>query len=251
MKEEYMSSAEIRKEIADLKIRLLFQLEFEEELEKLQQECAQEDAGEAEMISAHREEILRRIDSEARKRKAEQNSKTGPGSRPARRGCMRAWNVIAVAAVMLLVSIGSALATIHLVEAGMLDVQIREKGAVCRMIQTDSGMNVPEEWQGKYYLSYIPEGYYLEYANGFGVSYIDGMGGKLKFDENLHGIRSANDTENVIIDNVMLNDVQAMVTEKDGWITIIWSMNDRYFVMEINEDRETALRVAVSVSLVE
>lgn len=247
MKEEYMSSAEIRKEIADLKIRLLFQLEFEEELEKLQKECAQEDAGEAEMISAHREEILRRIDSEARKRKAEQNSKTGPGSRPARRGCMRAWNVIAVAAVMLLVSIGSALATIHLVEAGMLDVQIREKGAVCRMIQTDSGMNVPEEWQGKYYLSYIPEGYELEYANWFGVCYVDAHGGELRFDENMHGDSGDVDTENAVVSNAALNGVGAMIVEKGGWTTVFWSMDNRYFVVEIHENRETALRIAAGV----
>ena len=65
-----MTSAEIREKIAELKIRLAFQLEFEEELKKTLAECEDADSEQEEQRTDRSAEILGRIEAEARKRKS-------------------------------------------------------------------------------------------------------------------------------------------------------------------------------------
>lgn len=244
MTEEYMTSAEIREKIAELKIRLAFQLEFEEELKKTLAECEDADSEQEEQRTDRSAEILGRIEAEARKRK----------SRAAgRRRTRRVGKIVAIAAILMTISCGSALAAIcGLVEAGILkfDVKVQEKGTIFELLRPKNKVDVPDGWQGKYYPSYIPDGYEIGCVNDFGVRLVDGKGGILKFDENIYGDRVVADTEYSVTSSIMMNDVEVMVVEKSGWTTVVWSMDNKYFVVEGNEGKEIVLRVASSVSLI-
>lgn len=240
LNEEYLSAAEIRKKIADLKIRLAFQEEFEEELA----ECERA-AGDTDQAAKEQEaRILREIAAETKKRARR---------RVGRERSMRAVQVAAMAAVLLTISFGSALAAIRMVEAGILrlDVRINENGTIFRLVEMERKVEVPEGWRGKYYPSYIPEGYLISSVGDGWVAYKNGNGQELYFDESIYGYRKTVDTENSIVSRVTLNGVEAMVVEKVGRTIVVWSSDDRYFIISINENREVALRIAASVDLYE
>jgi len=239
--EEYMTSAEIRQKIAELKIRLAFQLEFEEELERTLAECQQSDESAKEVMKAGEPKILREIDAAARKaRAAARNEK----------GMPRGWKIVAIAAVLMAVSIGSALAAICMVEAGILKVDVQDQGTVFRLIAPDNRAAVPEGWKGQYYPTYIPEGYMFSGFMKTGVYYNSSNGKRLYFDEKMYGDRRRVDTEEGNVSSMMLNGAEATIIEKDGWTMVIWTMDDKYFVIDISGDRETALKVAASVQVI-
>lgn len=239
-----MTSAEIREKIAELKIRLAFQLEFEEELEKTLAECEEANSEPEKQITDRNAKILREIEAETKKR-----SSRNVGRRRTR----RVGRIIAVAAILMTISCGSALAAIcGLVEAGILkfDIKVQEKGTIFELLQIKNKIDIPEGWQGKYYPTYIPEGYCIKNINEFGVRYVDESGNEIGFSEKPYGRRNDIDTENALVSNETLNGIEAMVMEKNGRTSIVWNADDRYFVVEVHEGREMALRIAASVSLI-
>lgn len=242
MTEEYMTSAEIREKIAELKIRLAFQLEFEEELKKTLAECEKADSEPEEQRTDRSAEILGRIEAEARKRRYSQRR---------RGGRVRAGKVVLIAAVLMLVSIGSALAAICMVEAGILNIKVCKDNTVFRLLETKSKVDVPEGWQGKYYPRYIPEGYSVKTVNGFGVRYIDEAGNEIGYSEKNYGRRKGIDTEDAMVSSETLNGIEVMVMEKNGRTSILWNADNRYFVVEVHEGKGLALKIAASVSLIE
>lgn len=242
MTEEYMTSAEIRQKIAELKIRLAFQLEFEEELERTLAECQQSDESAEEVMKAGEPKILREIDAAARKARAAARKE---------KGMPRGWKIVAIAAVLMAVSIGSALAAICMVEAGILKVDVQDQGTVFRLIAPDNRAAVPEGWKGQYYPTYIPEGYEFSYYDGTGVYYRNSAGDKLYFEENLYGRRRFVDTETSTVSYMTLNGSEVMVVEKSGLITIVWSIDERYYCVGIEDEKALALKVAASVEMIE
>lgn len=237
-----MTSAEIRQKIAELKIRLAFQLEFEEELERTLAECQQSDESAEEVMKAGEPKILREIDAAARKARAAARKE---------KGMPRGWKIVAIAAVLMAVSIGSALAAICMVEAGILKVDVQDQGTVFRLIAPDNRAAVPEGWKGQYYPTYIPEGYEFSYYDGTGVYYRNSAGDKLYFEENLYGRRRFVDTETSTVSYMTLNGSEVMVVEKSGLITIVWSIDERYYCVGIEDEKALALKVAASVEMIE
>lgn len=240
-----MTSTEIREKIAELKIRLAFQLEFEEELAKTLVECEETDSEPEKQQADKDAEILRRSEAETRKRK----SRT-----VGRRRARRVGRIFAIAAILMTISIGSAFAAIcGLVEAGILkfDVKVQEKGTIFELLRLENKVDVPEGWQGKYYPSYIPDGYSVKTVNDFGVCYIDKNGNEIGFSEKEYGIRKGIDTEEALVSRETLNGIEVMVMEKNGRTSIIWNADNRYFVVEVHEGKGLALKIAASVSVIE
>ena len=119
------------------------------------------------------------------------------------------------------------------------------------MLQIENKIDIPEGWEGKYYPTYISEGYWIENINEFGVRYVDKSGNEIRFSEMPYGRRKGVDTEDALISNATLNGIEVMVVEKNERTSIIWNADDRYFVVEVHEGREMALRIAASVSLID
>ena len=116
MYEEYLNSKEIVQKIADLKIRLALQQEFEQEVDKLVAEVNPTDTGQTRQIREMEEQVLRDIAAHTVRRTQRHEQK---------RRFPRCARVIAAIALLIMVSVGSAMATVHMVQIGLLKLDIQ------------------------------------------------------------------------------------------------------------------------------
>ncbi len=99
----------------------------------------------------------------------------------------------------------------------------------------DAAFDVPEGWQGEWYLSRVPEGYVLEtvYPVFNTVDYKNAGGDRLTFDELDENAWTNLDTENADVRHVSVGGRQVMVVEKQTVLTAVWSTEDRYFILSL------------------
>ena len=150
MWEEYMTADEIRQEIADLKIRLAFQTEFEREAEEVLQETAQPGADLIKGIRTEESKILQDIGLYFAKKK--RRSPMSVHSLP------KACKAAVVLAAVLMISVTSAFATMQMIRVGILklDIQAYDDRTEFQLLQTGETMEVPDGWTGVFYPAYIP-----------------------------------------------------------------------------------------------
>lgn len=117
----------------------------------------------------------------------------------------------------------------------------------------EASFDVPQEWGGAYYPSYIPEGFEMtDIENAFNrlfwVEYRNADGIRLGFDDEDTSAEFNIDTENARAYYTDIHGEQALVAVKDVHVIIVWSEDNRIFTVSIDgDDEETALRVARSV----
>lgn len=117
----------------------------------------------------------------------------------------------------------------------------------------DAGFFVPEEWLGDYYPAYVPEGFVLDDAYSLGSTLYQATYRNTKdmfftFIEGTENSQSNIDTEDAVIDTVIVNGKIGMLSDEDGFIFITWSDYDRYFVVGLDGTREEAIEIAESVT---
>lgn len=116
-------------------------------------------------------------------------------------------------------------------------------------------INIPDNWSGDYYPSFIPEGYVLdqtgdETASSFFVEYINSEQKRIAFFE-LDGDSRINiDTENAKTSVLTIHDTDALAVEKIGKSTISWTEYNRCFIVVIDDELSQAIAVARSVKRV-
>ena len=243
MCEEYLSSKEIVQKIADLKIRLALQQEFEQEVDKLVAEVNPTDAGQTRKIREMEEQVLRDIAAHTGRRRQQHEQK---------RRFPRCARVIATVALLAMVSVGSAMATVHMVQIGLLklDVQTYPERTSYELVPSNEAVDVPAEWKGDFYPAYIPEGFEFDRCRLNNVIYLDKDGRCLDFSEETYGSITNLDTENANLSSVFINGAEATLIEKDSWTAVVWSANNRLFIVDIDSGKDDALRVAASVILI-
>ena len=243
MCEEYLSSKEIMQKIADLKIRLALQQEFEQEVDELVAEANPTDAGQTQPIREMEEKVLKAIavHTGGRRRQREQ-----------KRRFPRCARVAAAIALLVMVSVGSAMATVHMVQIGLLklDIQTYPERASYGLVPSEKTVEVPAEWKGDFYPAYIPEGFEFDRCRLNNVIYLDKDGRCLDFSEETYGSITNLDTENANLSSVFINGAEAALIEKDSWAAVVWSANNRLFIVDIDGGKDDALRVAASVILI-
>lgn len=238
MTEEYMTSAELTQEISELKMRLALQIEYEKELEAVLKEASVQDTDDVQMEEMHRQ-TLQQIDkaySEVKKTKKKQYNGR------------RAGKLILIAATLLIVSISSAFATMRMVQVGILKLKMQRYQAYSTFEFVPAGetLEVPEVWEGDFYPTYIPAGYHLMDASCISVGYVDENGRRLTIFEDTKDNRMNLDTENATISYGRINGYKATLIEKNGWVTIIWSNNIKLFMVDMQGEKDTAIRIAES-----
>ena len=114
---------------------------------------------------------------------------------------------------------------------------------------------VPDSWKGKYYPSYIPENFEIEYTNSFGdrirMTTVDNqMISFAEFDENV-GLTVG--IENASMSTIYLNN-NTVAYLTDGYafdihgVSIVWAVDDKWFDLATNNiDTSEAIRIAESV----
>lgn len=112
-------------------------------------------------------------------------------------------------------------------------------------------IEIPAEWLGHYYPSYIPEDFEISEFFGNkaapGVTFADPNGNEMDFSELSEMSTLVLDTENAVVTYPTVHDLPAMVVEKGRWVAVVWAEFDRYFCLMANTDADTALQVARSV----
>ena len=243
MCEEYLSSKEIMQKIADLKIRLALQQEFEQEVDELIAEANPANAGQTRQIREMEEKVLKDIVVHTGGRRTQHKQK---------RRFPRCARVIAAIALLITVSVGSSMATVHMAQIGLLklDIQTYPERTSYGLVPSDEAVDVPAEWKGDFYPAYIPEEFEFDRCRLNNVIYLDKDGRCLDFSEETYGSITNLDTENANLSSVFINGAGATLIEKEGWTAVVWSANNRLFIVDIDGGKDDALRVAASVILI-
>ncbi|HHU74053.1 MAG TPA: DUF4367 domain-containing protein [Clostridiales bacterium] len=103
--------------------------------------------------------------------------------------------------------------------------------------EPDDMVNLPKDWAGKYYLSYIPEGYQLvnsefEHGNGY-LKYENGLGEVFRFfwiSGESTTLRTDSDDKDM--KKVMIHDEEAFLLKKDKMINLHWILNQDILTLE-------------------
>lgn len=229
-----MTAEEIRQEIAKLKLRLAFQQDFEDEVETL-------DRG------AFPARVKRLCDG--------LRERTEPSVPPRRRTAWRipkGGRIVAAVLIVLMVGAGSAAAALQMASVGLLGMSAQSypDHTSYSLTYTGKTIEVPESWEDSFYPAYIPEGFVYKESYFHGVDYVDAKGNMLSYSENTMGAHISFDTENADVKAVQINGAEATLIKKEGWSTVIWSANNRLFVVDLKGEAEIALMVAASVTLI-
>ena len=240
MREEYMSSQEIRHEIADLKIRLVLQEQFEQETAGIIEETNAPDAGQTQTMRELEEKVLHDI---------AQQTAPSPKHRSSR--FPKSLRILTAVLILLLVSMSSAYATVHMIRVGLLklDVQNDQERTSYGLTTSGETMDVPDGWTGSFYPAYIPDGFMLVDCEASEAEFKNADQDTLSFGEYTYGARVSIDTENAEITITQVNGIDATLIEKEDWSAAVWSANNRLFVIEMDGSAEEVLTIAESVTL--
>lgn len=243
MCEEFLTSEEIMEKIAELKIRLVFQQELEQEVAELTAASNSADEGQS--------QILRDIEERALKKLAAQKDAPRQVREP-KRHLPRAARFAAAVALLIMVSVGSAMATVRMVQIGLLklNVEAHPEYTAYGLVSSGETVDVPQEWRGDFYPAYIPEGFEFDECLNYMVSYRSQNGKVVSFSEEASASRTNLDTEGAHISALFVNGAEATLIEKDGWTAVVWSANNRLFIVDMDGGKDEVLRVAASVILI-
>ena len=167
----------------------------------------------------------------------------------------RLGKALAILLIILAIGMPAAIATIPPVRARVMELifeTLRQYTRVSLREKAGTGVEVPAEWGGEYYPSYIPEGYEFDEVLGGthvrNVYYLSNKGHKLRFSEYGEGTSTRLDTENAVVKFFMINGNPGMLVEKNGRSTVTWSENDRYFVLSAdNMSGDSVMIIADSI----
>lgn len=115
---------------------------------------------------------------------------------------------------------------------------------------TGEYIDVPVEWEGYYYPTYIPDGLAVSHVAPMNVTYMGSNGILLEFDDMTDGTKGTLDTENALIEFITINGHSAMLVQKDQWVSILWNVDNRILLVGYTGECSEAIRIAESVRMI-
>lgn len=168
----------------------------------------------------------------------------------------KALQVAACILIVFYIGLSVAIATVHDVRVRVLDLIMnveKQYTEITLQENSEKSFTVPSDWKGTYYPAYIPDGFEIEsISSDFFHSNLVCKNGDLNlfFSEYGEDAGTNIDTENAVVDAVMINGSPAILAEKNGLVTIAWAYQVNYFVLQAQVDRDIALQIAESVIMV-
>ncbi len=166
----------------------------------------------------------------------------------------------AAAALVLVISLGisTVVASSDTLRAAVFDLVFTRQAThtgIQLVENTQKAFDVPAEWKGRYYPSYIPEGYKMvkidsEEGTSSTISLINKDGHLMHFSENTRDTYTNIDTENANVKNVLIRGYKSLMSIKNGRVILVWSADERYFILNIAGDENAAIQVAESLRLI-
>ena len=166
----------------------------------------------------------------------------------------------AAAALVLVLSLGisTVVASSDTLRAAVFELVFTRQAThteIQLVENTQKAFEVPAEWKGRYYPSFIPEGYKMvkidsEDGTTSTISLINKDGHLMHFSENTLDTYTNIDTENANVKNVLIRGYKSLMSIKNGRVILVWSADERYFILNIAGDENAAIQVAESLRLI-
>jgi hypothetical protein len=160
------------------------------------------------------------------------------------------------AAVFLIgcIGLGTAMAVSSQVRVTVMKLlyNITPQYTEIQLVPDDTAsFNVPADWTGDYYPSYIPNEYEfhsIQVMESIRTAYYtSGKDKALIFHENDEDVKSNIDTEGYDVKTIELNGHVALLAIKEGKSVVVWQVEKKFLYLTIPENEEIALKVAKGV----
>lgn len=236
------STGELKQELTSLKLKIALQEIRERELDRLMQEYEQDEPLEKRLAQSEGP-MLRRIDRDIRKMRA---------WRCLRNTLPKVGKIAASLMLFFYLSLSVAPAASPEMRVNLMNffMNIEERYTSFGFEETGEFVEVPAEWDGYYYPTYIPEGFEIDQVDYYGVYFKRNDGTMLDFEELGPDTYGNVDTENAKIDYININGHTALIAEKGKWVTILWSVDNRGLLIGYTGGREEAIKIAESVRMI-
>ncbi|HPJ03625.1 MAG TPA: DUF4367 domain-containing protein [Candidatus Limiplasma sp.] len=168
--------------------------------------------------------------------------------------------IAAILIAVITIAGGVAIATSHSIRVQVMKmlVQMEEQYTSLSLVEdTEASFEIPLEWTGEYYPSYIPESFeanvVISFPGNHMVEFFTGESATIRiiFSEYGDSTMANIDTENATVKAITIGNDSGFISIKDSHIYIYWDNGRAFFVLQTNgivEDE--AIRIAQSVMLV-
>lgn len=239
--ENHEMSHALYEDLAALKIRIAFAEISEAELDDYDRELSS--ISESDYSEAAQKRALILIERKLNK----QLSK-----RFIRKTLPHTLQIVALSLLLFFIGLTTAVATVRPVRLRIMDfiAQIEENYSTVGIGYNDNDKPfVPEEWKGKFYPYYIPDGFSLTFVDSlYAAAYYSASDDRvLQFCEYEESIYTNIDMS---IDNayeISINEHSGIAMEDEDGTSIAWNIDDTYLTLYFSGDMETAKLIACNV----
>lgn len=168
--------------------------------------------------------------------------------------------IAAILIAVITIAGGVAIATSHTIRVQMMKmlVQMEEQYTSLSLVEdTEASFEIPAEWTGEYYPSYIPESFegnvVISFPGNHMVEFFTGESAMIRiiFSEYGDSTMANIDTENATVKAITIGNDSGFVALKDSHIYIYWDNGRSFFILQTNGITEDeAIRIAQGVMLV-
>lgn len=170
------------------------------------------------------------------------------------RFALKALNTAAAVLVIVFLLSASALAFIPAVRQSALKllIQVEQNYTELRLAEDpDAHFDVPTQWQGEYFPTYIPEGFAIhsidESKLAPDIAYRNQNGEKLVFTEYGDGSGVVLDTEDAVIETVLIKGETGQCAVKGNSVRVYWQHDNKFFILLYEGEKSEAISIAQSV----
>jgi hypothetical protein len=178
-----------------------------------------------------------------------------------RQHILKALNKVAVVMLIVLVILCTTVVTVQAVRVKVLNflMDIQQEYTSFELKKNDNGLEgggAAIDWHNAYVPTYIPDGYKVSDSSNSEflrrIEFRNPQGSFITYMELSKGNKPALDTENAsTIETVSINGHEGTVVVKNSLVTIIWSMNDRMFMIRAQTEKDMAVKMAEGVKYIE
>lgn len=118
------------------------------------------------------------------------------------------------------------------------------------IVETENGIESQVDWDSYYAPEYIPEGYTYSNSENFGdikiIFYSDASGKEIQFSQTPVNPEYQIDTEDAVVTEVIVNGGKGILFEKEGLLTLIWTIDNKTFNIIGEIERDEIMKMAES-----
>lgn len=162
--------------------------------------------------------------------------------------------VLAALIILLTISLGTALAVspaLRVQVMRLLYTITPEYTEVRFSPDPDSSFEIPAEWSGLYFPTFLPEGYiFAEAAATKSVKqavFVKDDNRHLRFSEYELGVETNINTEGLEVREIRPHGASGLIASKEGYSLLLWPMSEKYLILDITENTDIATQIAESV----